>query len=297
MSQDTFHEPQNNRLGVAIMCATMLIFAFQDMLSKHLAGTYNVYMVTAIRYWVLAALAVFLTARHADGFRATIQSRMPKLQLLRGVLLVAQICVMVSAFVLLGLIEAHAIFASTPLVIAALSGPILGEHVGWRRWTAIGIGFIGMLIILRPGFGVFSPYALVAIVGAMMFAVYSLLTRHVAHVDGPQTSFFWVSVVGVIIITPIGLWNWQAMTPVDAMMMGMLCCTSAAGHYMLTRVYAIAEASVIQPFTYLQLVFASVLALLVLGEVMQPTTAIGSAVVVAAGIYALLRERSLRKQQ
>ncbi|MEN0041336.1 MAG: DMT family transporter [Pseudomonadota bacterium] len=295
MTNTTFHEPQNNRLGIALMCLTMLIFAFQDMLSKHLAGTYNVYMVTAIRYWVLALLGVYLAARHADGFRAAIRSAAPTWQILRGVLLVTQICVMVSAFVLLGLIEAHAIFASTPLVVAALSGPLLGERVGWRRWTAIGIGFIGMLIILRPGFGVFSPYALVAVAGAMMFAVYTLLTRHVAHVDGPETSFFWMGAVGLVIITPIGLWHWEAMTWPDAGMMAMLCCTSAGGHFLLTKVYAIAEASLIQPFTYLQLAFASLLAVMILGEVMQVHTAIGSAVVVGAGIYALLRERSRKK--
>ena len=148
---------QNTRLGILLMIATTFIFAVQDGISRHLAGEYNVFMVVMIRYWFFAAFVMTLAARQA-GLRHAARTTHPMLQLTRGLLLALEICVMVSAFVLLGLVESHAIFAAYPLLVAALSGPILGEQVGWRRWTAILVGFIGILIILQPGLRVFSPY-------------------------------------------------------------------------------------------------------------------------------------------
>ena len=105
------------------------------------------------------------------------------MQITRGILLVVEICVTVLSFVILGLIGTHAIFSAYPLLVAALAGPVLGEPVGWRRRVAIGVGLLGVLVILRPGFTVFSPWALVPFAGALMFAVYALLTRLVGRTD------------------------------------------------------------------------------------------------------------------
>ncbi|MBM3611791.1 MAG: DMT family transporter, partial [Alphaproteobacteria bacterium] len=157
---------QNTRLGIWLMIAAVFIFALQDALSRHLATEYNVLMVVMIRYWFFAAFVVAMASRQPGGIRAATRTRFPQLQILRGLLLAAEVCVMVLAFVLLGLIESHAIFTSYPLLVAALSGPILGERVGWRRWTAIGIGFVGVLIVLQPGVAVFSPAALVPLLAA-----------------------------------------------------------------------------------------------------------------------------------
>ena len=143
------------------MVLTTFIFAMQDGVSRHLAGEYNVLMVVMIRYWFFAAFVIAVAARKAGGMRAAAATRQPLLQGFRGVLLVTEICVMVLGFTLLGLVESHAVFACYPLLIAALSGPVLGERVGWRRWAAIGVGFAGVLIILEPGFGVFDPRAVV----------------------------------------------------------------------------------------------------------------------------------------
>ena len=119
--------------------------------------------------------------------------------------------VTVLAFTLLGLTETHAIFICYPLIIAALSSPILGESVGWRRWSAIGIGMVGVLIILQPGYGVFSPAAIVPLVGALMFAVYGLLTRYVAAKDSTAVSFFYTGTVGMVVMTAIGVWYWATI--------------------------------------------------------------------------------------
>ena len=143
----------NNRLGIWLMVATTFVFAMQDGLSQHLAGTYNVMMVVMVRYWFFAAFVMVVASRRAGGLRAAAATQQPLLQGFRGLLLATEICVMVVAFTYLGLVESHAIFACYPLLIAALSGPVLGEKVGWRRWLAIGVGFVGILIILQPGAG------------------------------------------------------------------------------------------------------------------------------------------------
>ncbi|MEO1276020.1 MAG: DMT family transporter, partial [Pseudomonadota bacterium] len=183
------------------MLATTFVFAMQDGLSRHLAETYNVMTVVMIRYWFFGAFVILLSARRDGGLRAVARTAHPGLQIFRGVLLVAEVCVMVLAFTLLGLIESHAIFASYPLLIAALSGPVLGERVGWRRWAAIAVGFVGVLIILRPGLKVFSPEALVAVAAALMFALYGLLTRLAAKHDRAETSFFYPGVAGAAAIS------------------------------------------------------------------------------------------------
>ncbi len=285
---------QDTRLGIWLMVATTLIFALQDALSRHLAGEYNAMMVVMIRYWFFAAFVLTLAARQAGGLRAAAKSGMPWVQALRGTLLVVEINVMVVAMVLLGLVESHAVFACYPLLVAALSGPVLGEHVGWRRWTAIGVGFVGVVIILQPSGGVFSPLAAIPLLAATMFALYGLLTRYVARTDSAATSFFYTGTVGVVAATAIGLWFWEPMVAPDWGWMGLLCLTGVAGHYTLIRCYEVAEASAVQPFAYLQLVFASTIGLVVFDETLRTNVVLGGAIVVAAGLFTLFRARKLR---
>jgi drug/metabolite transporter (DMT)-like permease len=282
---------QNNKLGIWLMVATALVFAMQDGVSRHLAGEYNVFMIIMIRYWFFASFVIVVAARKAGGLRAAIATKQPFLQAFRGVLLAVEICIMVTAFVVLGLVESHAVFAVYPLLIAALSGPILGEKVGWRRWTAIGIGFVGVLIILQPGFGVFQPAALIPLVAALMFALYGLLTRYAARQDSAAVSFFWTGTTGAVTMTLIGIWFWEPMVPGDWLWMGLLCMTAAFSHFLLIRVYEVAEASAVQPFAYLQLPFATALGVLAFGEALRLNVLIGAGVVVAAGLFTLWRAR------
>ncbi len=284
-------EKHNFRLGVILMILTTFVFASQDGISRHLASEYNVMMIVMIRYWFFALFVIALVSRHKGGLRKVIKTEQPVVQVLRGLILVTEICVMVWAFTLLGLIESHAIFTSYPLLIAALSAPILGEKVGWRRWAAIGIGFVGVLIILRPGFGVFSPAALVPLTSALLFAVYGLLTRYAARKDSSMTSFFWTGVVGAVAMTAVGIFYWEPMSSSDWVWMGILCITGALGHYLLIRTYEVAEASSVQPFAYMQLVFASVIGLTVFQETVEARVIIGAAIVILAGLFTLWRER------
>jgi len=237
-----------------------------------------------------------LAARQPGGLRRAMSATRPGIQTLRGVLLAGEICVMVIAFTILGLSESHAVFACYPLIVAALSGPILGEKVGWRRWSAIGIGLVGVLVILEPGGRVMTASALIPLLATVMFALYSLLTRYVARFDAAPVSFFWTGMVGAVVMTPLGLWHWQPMTLPDWGLMLALCCTAALSHWLLIRAYEVAEASAIQPFAYLQLPFVFLLGVLLFNETIRPNLIVGTAIVVSAGLFTLWRTRVREKR-
>lgn len=287
-------QSNNIPLGITLMVVTTFVFAVQDGLSRHLASEYNVMMVVMIRYWFFAAFVIAIAKRKAGGLRAAARTTQPVLQALRGLLLAAEICVMIVAFTILGLVESHAVFTCYPLLVAALSGPVLGESVGWRRWSAIGVGFIGVLIILQPGMNVFNPAAVIPLIAAAMFAVYGLLTRYVGRKDKTATSFFWTGVIGSVAMTATGIWFWEPMIATDWIYMGCLCITGVTGHWLLIRCYEVAEASAVQPFAYLQLVFATIIGITVFGEDVRTNVAIGAVLIVAAGLFTFWRERQQR---
>lgn len=284
---------QNERLGILLMIITTIVFASQDGLSKYLATEYNVYMVVMIRYWFFAAFVISMSSRRTGGIKRVAKTKSPILQIFRSLILVAEMCITILAFTLLGLAETHAIFASYPLIIAMLSGPILGEYVGWRRWLAISIGFIGILIILNPGNGIFSPYALVPLAGAILFALYGLLTRYVGQYDNSSTSFFWTGVVGSIAMTVVGLNFWDPVSKSDWSIMLLLSASGVVGHYLLIKCYEVAEASAVQPFAYLQLIWASMIGIIIFGEQITTNVLIGACIIVGAGLFTLWRERKV----
>lgn len=284
----------NPRLGIALMVLTTLIFALQDAMSRDLGARYNVITVVTLRYWFFAAFVVGLAIVRGGGLRRVARTSQPTLQVFRGVLLAGEICIMVLAFVLLGLIGAHAIFAIYPLMIAALAGPVLGEYVGWRRGLAILVGLFGVLIILRPGFQVFSPSALVPFAAAVCFALYGLLTRRAARHDSAETSFFYTGVAGAAAMTLVAPFFW---TPIQGLAdwcwMLALCITGALGHFMLIKVYDVAEAGTVQPFAYFQLVFAAMIGVLLFDERPDAYTIAGAGLILSAGIYTMLRQARL----
>lgn len=287
----------NTRAGVVLMIAAVFVFAAQDGISRLLAERYNVFMVLMIRYWFFALFVVAFAVRSAGGLKQVAATSQPVLQAARAVLLIVEICVTVYAFIVLGLIPTHALFASYPLMVAALSGPILGERVGPWRWAAIGAGFVGIMIILRPGFGVFSPNSLIALAAALMFALYALMTRYAARKDSAMTSFFWTGTVGALAISFIGVWYWEPMSASGWRWMGALCLTGVLGHFLLIKCYEMAEASAVQPFAYLQLVFVAIMAIAFFEESIDLPTVLGAALVVSAGIFTAWRERQANRKR
>lgn len=280
---------QKTRLGIGLMVLTTFIFAIQDGISRHLSSEYNVLMVVMIRYWFFALFVLALAARQSGGIRTAARTAQPVLQIFRGLLLIAEICVLVYAFVHIGLVEAHAIFACYPLLVAALSGPVLGEYIGWRRWLAILVGFCGVLIILQPGFRDLSPFFVIPLGSAFMFALYSLLTRYAARKDSAATSFFWTGVSGAVAITCIGIWFWEPMSGHDWLWMGGLSLAGVSGHFCLIKCYEVSDAGTVQPFAYLQMVFAAAIGLLVFSEELRSETVVGAIIIILAGLFTIRR--------
>lgn len=283
------------RNAIFLMILTTLLFAVQDGMSRYMAAKYGPVMIVMVRYWFFAGFVLALSATRKGGIARVARTSQPWMQFARGVLLVAEIWVAVAAFVALGLVETHAIFATYPLIIAALSGPFLGERVGVWRWGAILVGLIGVLIILRPGSQVFSNGALLALCSAFMFALYGLMTRYVARRDSAETSFFWTGIAGMVAITLVGPFYWQAIERPDWGWMAGLAVLGALGHFTLIKAYAMAQASTIQPFAYFQLVFASAIGVWIFREAVDFWVIIGAVIVVGAGIFTLWREKRSKR--
>ena len=278
-------------LGILFTVAATMIFATQDGISKYMASHYNVMSVAMIRYWAFAVFVLALSAGKPQGIKGVAESAVLPLQIIRGVLLALQVCLIIWCFANIGLANTLAIFACFPLIVTALSVPLLGEKVGWRRWSAIVVGFSGVLIILQPGSGVFSLTSLIPMLVSFMFAMYHILTRLVASKDSADTSFFWTGIAGAVILTIIGVFFWDPMQGTfDWVMMGLLCIFGATGHYLTIRALAIAEASSIQPFFFLQMVFASGVGVIVFNEIVTTPMLIGAGIIMASGLFTFWRE-------
>ena len=281
----------NPRLGITMMIATTIVFAVQDGISRYLAENYNVITVATIRSLFFMCFVLVYSARQQGGIKAVASSDQMPLQIGRGLLLVAQICVAILSFSTVGLVHFHAVFASCPLMVMALSVPLLGEVVGWRRWIAVLIGFCGVLLILRPGSEMFGSSSILPVLAALMMASYGLMTRFAARKDSAKTSFFWTAIAGGAAMVVIGPFFWLPPVGSDWGWMALLCLTGTGGHYLLIKALDAAKASTIQPFAYLQLIFSSSIGILIFADKLDQMLIIGSAIIVGSGLFALQRSR------
>jgi drug/metabolite transporter (DMT)-like permease len=283
--------------GYIFVLLAITIFSIQDGISKHLGGAYPPVFVTMIRYWAFGLFTILLAAKMRGGIVATARTKRPVLQVIRGLLLAAQVVVVISCFAVIGLAHSQAIFSATPILIALLAMPLLGERVGWRRWTAIGAGLVGVLLILKPDSGFFDVTLLLAVLSCFLFAFYVIATRLVSRDDSSMTSFFYTGVVGAIAMTLVGPFYWTWMAPTDWVWMALVCMTSISSHYFLIRAYDMLDAAAVQPLTYLQLVYASIIGVTIYGETLSLNTIIGSVIVVASGIFTIWREHVVARRE
>ncbi|MDC3116554.1 DMT family transporter [Alphaproteobacteria bacterium] len=279
----------NVKNGIFIIILATLFFAIMDGVSRYLAETYNVFVINMIRSWVLAILVISISLRKKNGLKKVINTKQPYIQFIRGILLILAILIGVYSFTTLGLIQTHSILSSFPLIVVAFSGPILKEKIGIQRWMAVLFGFIGVLIILNPAEFVISFDALLPLAGAFVLGFYTILTRKVSETDTSETSFFWVAMVGCAVMSIIGPFFWEPIFFKDWTLMALLCVLSTAGHFLLIKAYENAEASVLQPFTYFQLFFASIIGIYIFDDKVTLSIFLGGSIVVASGIFAAWR--------
>jgi drug/metabolite transporter (DMT)-like permease len=220
------------------------------------------------------------------------RTRRPYVQVGRSTLLLASTCFNFFALRHLQLDQATAIAFSTPFFVAALSGPMLGEWVNWRRWSAITVGFVGVLVVIRPSPESFNPAALLSVGAAVCYALYAITTRMLSRSDSNETTLFYSNIVGVVVLMPMLPFVWVSpQDPLIVALMALAGLFGGCGHYLFVRAHRLAPVSVLAPFTYTQLLWVIVLGYLVFGQVPSVWTLTGSAIVIVSGLYLLNRER------
>ena len=282
----------NTVRGIAWVVVSTIFFAFQDAFTKQLTVSLPAWQIVSIRFFFFALFALVYASR-TIGIRTAFKSGNPALQIVRGIIIVSEIALFSFTIGYLGLAEMHAIFACFPLMITALSVPFLGENVGWRRWLAVAAGFIGTLIILKPGSGVFDPYALLALVCACGLAVYSILTRKVSRSDRFETSLLYFGVVSFLFSLLFTPFVWQTPDAAEWKILVVLSFSGLVGHFALIKALQLAPAVILQPFNYFVLVWAMVLGYWLFGELLDSVTLVGIAIVVGSGVFIARREYRL----
>ncbi len=272
------------------------IFAGQDAITKYLGDRYPALFITMIRFWAFALFVFCFAASSPGGVRGAIRTRRPWLQIVRGLLLVAEIVIIVFSYVHAGLAMSQSIFQATPLIITVLSIPLLGEAVGWRRGIAVFVGLIGVLVIINPIDVHFDLSLLLPLAAAILFALYSIATRAVSREDSAVTSLFYAGVAGAVAISMIGPFYWTDVQPSDWFALAALCICGTLSHYFLIRAYGLLPAAEVQPVTYFQLVLNVAIAVILFGEIVTLNMMIGAAIVVGAGLFTIWREHQLAKR-
>ncbi|MEI7445475.1 MAG: DMT family transporter [Burkholderiales bacterium] len=281
---------RNRLIGIGLVSITFLCFAVLDTTAKALVRSLPVIEVVWLRFvgHVLFTGAL-LGPRHG---RALVTVSHPWLQLLRGTMLFGMTAMNFWALQYLQLAETGAIQFAVPLLIALFGAWLLGERLDAGRWIAIGVGFAGVLLIVRPGTQAFHPAILLSIGNAVLYALFNLLTRRLAATDRPEATQFLSALAAACLLTPFGLAVWQAPDgPAQWLQVATMGIFGGLGHWLLAAAHRFAPATVLAPFLYQQIVWMALLGWWVFADVPGVPVVAGTAVVVACGLYLIARER------
>ena len=279
--------------GIVLMCLGVSLFPFMNAAVKLLTAHYPVLQIVWARFTghLIVMLVVFLP-RYGWRLMAT---RRPAVQLGRSLLMLLSNSVFVMAIGRVPLATASAIGFTSPLLVTAMSVPLLGEQVGPRRWSAVLVGFAGALLIIRPGSGLANPAVLLLLVSSACYALYQIATRWVAFYDGAATGIVFAALLGslamslalpFVFVPPRGLF--------DLAMFVSLGLIGGAGHYLIIRAFQCGPAAVLAPLGYVELIGTSILGYLIFGNFPDGLTWTGAAIIIASGLYIALREHRRR---
>ena len=285
----------NRRLGIGLVTLTTLMFAVLDTTAKWLVLSLPVLQVVWLRFLThsLFSFAVFAPSMGLS----LVRWHHPRLQLLRGLMLASMTGMNFWALQYLQLAETGAMQFSVPILIAVLSAWWLGEKLDARRWAAIAAGFMGVLIIIRPGSQAFHPAILLSAGNAILYALFNLLTRRLASQEHPATMQLASALVSTAVLTPFALWTWQ--TPSSGwqwLMLALAGLSGGAGHYFAAQAHRFASAAVLGPFLYQQILYMTLGGWLVFDQVPDRAVLLGATVVVASGLYLLWREFQVKAE-
>ncbi|MEQ1770931.1 MAG: DMT family transporter [Devosia sp.] len=280
----------NTGRGIMLALTATLVFSTQDAASKFLVQSVSPFQMTMMRFWAFAALSLFLVIRQGP-IREAFRSRQPLTQVLRGLLLVADIWMYVLALRTVPLDAVQSITLVYPLIVTLLAIPLLGEKVGIFRISAVFVGFLGALIIVRPGGVPFDWGVTFAIGSGACYALYLVLTRRASATDSATTSMFYVGAVGLVLSSAVGIFFWQPLDLTSGLLVAYIMVTGCVAHGMMIVALGQAPASVLQPFSYTSLPWALAFSYFLFHEIIDPVSLLGALVIVGAGLVVMARER------
>ena len=286
-------DSSNERLGIVVMLVGVLMFALNDTLGKWLVATYSVGQVLLIRS--AAALLVLLPFLWSTGLRPLVTVERPGMQFLRVLLSSVEVYAFYFAVISMPLADVMTFWLAAPIYVAALSPFLLGEPVGWRRWTAIFIGFVGVVIALEPSAATLTAPALISIFGSFCFAFMMLSGRALRGTPDKVLVFWQIIGAGLLglLTAPFG---WVQPSGFDLMLLGTLGVVAMAGHVCVNRAMKLADAATVSPFQYTLLPWAILFGWLVFGDVPRSAMLTGAVIIVAAGLFIFFREQRLKRR-
>lgn len=302
-SPSTHSDTSNTRTGqsasigaIALMVIAVGMFGFLDATAKYLTQSLPVLQVVWMRFVMHVVLAVFFLQiwKNFDRF----VTKRPVLQISRGLFLLGTTAFNFWALLYLQLAETSSIMFAGPIVVAALAVPLLGEKVGPRRWAAILVGFIGVLIVTRPGLDGLGWPALISVGSMVSFALYSLATRVLAQTENEAGLVLFTALIPALAMAPwaIAVWQW----PTDILSWALMLATGilgGGGHWLLIKAHQGAGASTLAPFMYTQIVWMVLLGWLVFADIPTLWTILGAGIIIASGLYLLYREEVVRRRE
>lgn len=274
--------------GIGLFLLAIFLFSVMDVFAKSLVQRHDPVQVVWARYvsqtfWAFLLLAPWLGSM--------LRTRHPWMQAIRSALLFGATLCFFTSLQFMELAETVAVFEIAPLWITALAFFVLKEPVGPRRWTGVAIGFLGAMIIIRPGGEVFQPAAFLPMAGALCFAGYAIATRFLGDDEGPWTPFLYTALLGAVVATLFVPFRWTTPGTEDAVVMTFFGIIGGAGHLCMILALRHASASTVAPFHYAGLIYATFWGFIIFGEIPDRWTLVGAAVVVGAGLYVWWRER------
>ena len=282
------HQPLK---GVALILGAMAILPFLDVCAKFL-GQQGVPVMQTV--WARMAISALLTLPFAlrEVPLPGLWPERPALHAVRGSLIAASTFFFFAALKFLPIADTLAIFFIQPVLIVVLSALILREAVGPRRWLAVAAGFIGVLVIIRPGLKEFNPGVVLALCSGLCFASYIIMTRKISGQASALMTTFHSSLMSALVLTVLLPFFWQPVSPQHMILMGLVGLIAVIGHYMITRAYGFAEASLLAPLAYTEMITAVAAGWYFFGDFPDHWTFIGVAILIACAIYISWRERA-----
>jgi drug/metabolite transporter (DMT)-like permease len=297
-SAESLAEDNTRLTAIALMCGAVFTFSLLDSASKYVITVASIPVLQVMWVRFMSHVAFSFIAFGPRSFAGSLKSARPGLQLLRGFMLMATTGFNFLAMQYLQLDQVATIFFLAPFFVAVLAGPILGEWIGVRRLVAILIGFSGVILIMRPGFGGIHWAVSYSFCATICYAIYNILTRYLARYDSSMVTQTYSPLAGLVILTPLGIWAWEWPAELATwLIMISTGISGGVGHYMLILAHRIAPAPILAPFTYVGMLSQCIMGYLVFSQLPNEWTLAGGAVIISSGLYLLYRERATTKAE